>query len=158
MGIESAWVSVAGHVTRRMSQLGFATQAELARRAGISTPTARIFMTGERREEFGYPGTPMRIRVCGALGWTPASIDHILAGGSPIEVEDISQRSPTDLSATEERLRAVERAVDRLERRLPELQARSIEATSDLGASIERLADHLVEMRRRLADVEDRFG
>lgn len=85
----AGWARVAEYVKSRMRELKFTTQAELARRADVSKPTARIFMTGERREGYGYPGEEMRLKVCAALDWADDSIGFILDGGEP-EVVDPS--------------------------------------------------------------------
>lgn len=90
-----------------------------------------------------------RGEVLALFGIARSTLDERIAA---LEAEKAST------SDAEERLLAIEAAVERLERRLPELQARAIKATGDLAGSIERLADHLATVRRRLAAVEDQVG
>lgn len=73
-------------------------QAGLARAAGISDATVRGFMNGQPR---GLPREPTRWAVCDALGWTQDSIDKILAGGEPEELDVVTPRASTPLALSE---------------------------------------------------------
>jgi transcriptional regulator with XRE-family HTH domain len=101
-----AWTYVADHVQRRMNELGI-SQAELARRSKIAT----------------------------ALGWSPDSIDLILAGEEPIPI--------TPLQPIDEVREALKHLADQVadSRRVLEDRSRRIdERLDDLAADVRRLA------------------
>ena len=79
--VYSKWQPVAERVVARMAEIPI-EQAELARKAGVSDPVVRSLMTGRQRAENPRPG-PIR-KVSAALGWTPDSIERILAGDEPV--------------------------------------------------------------------------
>lgn len=111
--MQRRWKQVADHVNARMAEIPI-DQAELARRAGVSHPTVRGLMKGKPRAEDPRPG-PLR-KVSVALGWTPDSIDRILAGGTPRLA-----RTPRPASSTEARLAALEAEVEVIAAGLREL-------------------------------------
>lgn len=99
--IDPDWGRVADSVRSRMASLVI-DQAELVRRSGLSDPFVRAIMRGEPR---GNPRPANLARLAVALGWTPDSIDRLLDGDDPTEVE-ISQRDDVEY-----RLERLERAV-----------------------------------------------
>jgi hypothetical protein len=77
-----AWGRVARQVRGRREALNL-TQEEAVARAdgGISKPVWSLI---ENARQYHYKRRTL-VAVCRALGWTPNSIDAILAGGAPID-------------------------------------------------------------------------
>jgi transcriptional regulator with XRE-family HTH domain len=122
---------VADHVQRRMNELGI-SQAELARRSNVSAPTVRAIMNGTPR---GDTTPPLKSKIATALGWSPDSIDLILAGEEPIPI--------TPLQPIDEVREALKHLADQVadSRRVLEDRSRRIdERLDDLAADVRRLA------------------
>lgn len=90
------WERVAETVKRRRVERGLSQRAA-AQAAGLSPTTwGSLELHHQRLEPLSRP------KIARALGWTPDSLDRILAGGEP---EDDGSGPPR---STEERLNAVE--------------------------------------------------
>lgn len=78
---EQDWANLAVEVKRARESTG-RTQVEAAVDAGISD---QVWSLVERAAQTSYRPRTLS-RIAGALGWTPGSIEDVLAGGSPTEV------------------------------------------------------------------------
>lgn len=83
MKADYGWTRLAAAVQARRNEL-MLSQAELAAKAGISESTVRS-IENERRD--GYRFSTLR-DLSTALGWTPLSVDRVLAGGDPEPVDE----------------------------------------------------------------------
>ena len=93
------WAAVGHAVTKRVEELNW-DQAELVRRSGLSDPLVRGIMRGTPR---GTP-RPKNLRtIAETLGWSSDSIDRILEGGTPVEVDQPAHtwegHQPEDVAA-----------------------------------------------------------
>lgn len=106
-GLKS-WAAVATRIERRIDELKL-SQRELVERSGVSSSTWRSLAAGApvRRND--------KVRgICIALGWTPDSIDRILAGEEPNESpgsEPVQIAAKADRLTPEQR-KAVESIID----------------------------------------------
>lgn len=125
IGDRSGWERVADAVVKRREALGL-TAAQVVERGGdLSTSLLSLI---ENHHQDVYLARKLAA-VCRALGWTPDSIERILAGDEPVEAtaSDKPARQSVD-----ERLRTLERrlgitqadvASKTNEQRLAELEA-----------------------------------
>lgn len=77
------WRAVGEQVTARLHYLGHYNQAAVARESGVSDATWRHAREGRPVNNLGK-----RAAICDFLGWTPDSIDSILAGGEPMLAQE----------------------------------------------------------------------
>lgn len=108
------WASVGRALTRRAFDDLRLTKAELIRRSGISAKTVSRYLAGEpivRRDK--------ERALCAAVGWSPDSVERILAGGDPVEA--VETEPSKSLQQVVDELVA---QVDALEREVAELRAR----------------------------------
>lgn len=100
------WQPVADAVRARMRVLGMHRKADLYRAAGLSEPTVRPLITAELRDR-QEPTEATCQQVAVALRWSPDSINRLLAGKKPVEVEappaatDVVTRSEFEALAAE---------------------------------------------------------
>ena len=129
---------LADHIEARRKQLGL-NPTQLAEAAGLSLQGLKNIRKGKIRnyqERLTLPLTR-------ALGWTPDSIDRLLAGQEPVELVDFVRPNG-----------GVESRVERLEReleRLTGLVAGLVDEVDALGAEVE----HGVRVRRSRAAPEE---
>lgn len=127
--------ALAGHIAARMRQLSLGP-AELAERAGVSQAGLRHLRRGHRKDyqpRFTGP-------VCRALGWTPDSIERILAGGEPVlDGEPAVDRDPT-LREVRDLLRETRDDVARLTALVDDATGTSTAALAALAEQVRRLA------------------
>ena len=109
---EALWAAVGEALTERMAALRM-TKAEVIRGSKVSGKTLDGYLAGQpivRRDKAR--------ELCRTLGWTPDSIDRILRGESPAEVDGdaaIAQRIAAleaGFSEVGQALRAVQAAVE----------------------------------------------
>ena len=86
-------VAVASAIGARCAELGM-KQAELVRASHLSDPTIRRFQRGDTKGT--TPATRQKLAL--ALGWTPDSIDRLLAG---LEPESVSRPAGGPASAVD---------------------------------------------------------
>jgi transcriptional regulator with XRE-family HTH domain len=91
--------ALASAIRKRMADEPGFTQAELVRRSGVSHPTVRALMRGEP----GNRGRTEVRQVSAALGWTPDSIERLLAGNEPLAA-----------TRQDDRLDQIDRKLDRI--------------------------------------------
>ncbi|MGH3443267.1 MAG: helix-turn-helix domain-containing protein [Nitriliruptorales bacterium] len=115
--MDGRWEEVAAAVRRRRGELGI-QQNELAELAAVDVSTLRNI---EHVRRTSYDPVTLA-KVSRALGWETDGIDRVLAGEEPRERPE---PVPADtgvtetarlLGALEERVRAIERRLDRLDR------------------------------------------
>lgn len=99
-----------------MDELGIHSQVELCVAADVSDPTARVFMTGKLRGGKA-PQDVARKKIARALQWTPDSIDRILEGLRPLNLDRRSgaDAEPVDLRELLELVRENARKLDELQ-------------------------------------------
>lgn len=118
MTAQTPWDAVGMALRQRMAALAL-TQAELAKQSGVSDFTLRKIMRGDE----GNYRPALLAKIATALGWTPSSIDDILAGGEPSLPEPAPDSIEARLTAIETVLRELREAVRLLDgspRRDPE--------------------------------------
>jgi transcriptional regulator with XRE-family HTH domain len=143
------WRVARPRIQQRMEELRLSA-ADLARASGLSDKHVRRLLNGD---DMTVPRDQTLWALCDALRWTPDSIDRILAGGEPTEVEDESgEISQIELFA---RWRA------EMERRADENRT-AIGVQSDEQMKLYRqqkrhegeVADALADLREHLVEVE----
>jgi transcriptional regulator with XRE-family HTH domain len=115
---------MAGTIEARRLALGLTVQ-DLIEQTGLTRPGLAPLLRGERRR---YQER-LTLPICRALKWTPDSIERLLAGEQPIELEPITR--PDELSA----LRA----------QVGELTT----LVSELAATVATLGDEVAQLRGR---------
>lgn len=105
------WQAVGRHLRDRMKQLGGMLQKDLIERSGYSSTTVRYYTQGV---EAPY-NEATRAAICAAVGWTPDSIDRILAGKAPRVAAGWEQPDGVGAPTVSRRLEALERRLERLE-------------------------------------------
>lgn len=95
--------AVGGTIENRRIHLGYSKRAA-ARLAGVSEITWRQLESGARQIAPGQhvepsPGKLTKALVCGALQWSPDSIDRLLAGQEPVVVSQPVESGPPDMAA-----------------------------------------------------------
>jgi transcriptional regulator with XRE-family HTH domain len=144
-------------IEQRRLELGLSVQ-DLANQTGLTREGLRPLLRGERRK---YQDR-LKLPVCRVLGWSPDSIDRLLAGGTVITMNgqhDPPERSrdeiKADLDAILQRLAAIEHGllesaprylVDMVERLMEEMEVRDRETERFRRTVEDRLA--LLEERR----------
>jgi hypothetical protein len=117
--------ALADHVSRRMFELGINGPSALARETELTVQGLQPLIRGERRKYQARLTNP----VCRVFGWTPDSIDRILAGGEPVVVmrpppiDDLRAALGTLVDQVAASRRALESRSAQIERRLDELTA-----------------------------------
>lgn len=106
------WKRVGGAIQARIADLAL-SKAEVIRQSGVSDKTLTGYINGNPIKR-----PDKRRELCLALGWTPDSIDRLLAGNEPKELDaapmtDLSKR----FDALDERMAAIEQALRDLLRR-----------------------------------------
>jgi hypothetical protein len=97
------WASSVGKPVRdRRRELDIRSMRKAARVAGVSEAVWRQAETGQRQLSADIIVAPSftadtKAALCRALGWTPGSIDRILAGEEPMELE-VEPESPSQHS------------------------------------------------------------
>jgi transcriptional regulator with XRE-family HTH domain len=115
---------MASTIEARRLALGLTVQ-DLIEQTGLTRPGLAPLLRGERRR---YQER-LTLPICRALKWTPDSIERLLAGEQPIELEPITR--PDELSA----LRA----------QVGELTT----LVSELAATVATLGDEVAQLRGR---------
>lgn len=91
------WERLAGAIRASRTRLRL-TQKELAAAAGVAHNTIKNLESGH----FPYATRPRKLPdVAHALGWTPGSVDAVLAGGDPTVSEPEPQRQVRDVTLPE---------------------------------------------------------
>lgn len=106
------------------------TVSELARKAGVSQQGLMPLRRGEVRNYQERLTGP----VCGALEWTPDSIDRLISGGEPVELD--AATPPVDLA---ERVERLEQVVLRLGRAMVDRDRDVVLSLEDLSGALESL-------------------
>ena len=109
-------------IEARRRALGLTVQ-DLIEQTGLTRPGLAPLLRGERRR---YQER-LTLPVCRVLKWTPDSIDRLLAGGPPVEIEVALE--PDLVAALQEQVDQLTRTVERLQDELTALRAE----VSDLG-------------------------
>lgn len=151
------WHVLAALILARMKDLNL-HQAGLVQRSGVSDPVLRE-LTGTGRDGVVVRDRRPQLlsRLSEALGWTPDSIERILAGGEPELLDPASHDQPTraDLAAlideaTDKILGAVVTAAD--------ADALVADTVAKVAGEVQRaattLADGLSDVRDRLLALE----
>jgi transcriptional regulator with XRE-family HTH domain len=84
--LDQRWHRVGSAVQARMDALGM-NQKDVADASGISPETLRPIRQGTP----GNYSAKTKVKIARALGWSSDSIDAILAGEEPVEVEMTNQ-------------------------------------------------------------------
>jgi hypothetical protein len=143
------WIPVAEAVQARMKALGMHRKADLYRATALSEPTVRPLITAELRDGTDPTDVTCAI-VAEALNWTPESIDLLLAGERPIELEpgvplravaqsDLASRLDEVADEVRELRQTVVRLATFSEDRLPKFDALLATGLPALIERIERL-------------------
>lgn len=126
---KNRWDDVAAAVSARMDALGYLVQADFVRDTGISDPTVRVFQTGRLRGNV-EPSDGSRKRMSVALGWSPDSIDRLLRGEEPVEVEPADELTKR-VAALEAKVQAQGKAIHDLADRLAAALNGPVEAEAE---------------------------
>ena len=105
-------------IEARRRALGLTVQ-DLIEQTGLTRPGLAPLLRGERRR---YQER-LTLPVCRVLKWTPDSIERLLAGGPPVEIEDAAVIAPDSVAALHEQVDALRRTVDELSREVAVLRA-----------------------------------
>lgn len=97
------WGDVAAAVTQRMKDRGLRRQVDLVRATGLSDATVRPFTSGKLRAG-AMPEPISRETVALALRWTEDSIDRILGGSPPLDLDVLRSDWIRELNALREPL------------------------------------------------------
>lgn len=146
MNERNGWKVVARAVTQRMEQLTI-DQATVARTAGLSDAFVRSMMKGTPRAD---PRPNNLAKLCKVLQWTPDSIDRLLDGNPPIEVNQprvVTVQHPSTSVTNDDYLAALADIQDRNEATL-----RRIEALEDRLRGREAVQDDSNERTRDSAE------
>lgn len=110
-GDREGWQRVAARVTtRRIQELGLNADDVVERSGRRISLTVLSLIENARQDAYA---TRVIAGLCAALDWTSDSIERVLAGGEPVEVEHESRAEPSEQ----------DRRLDRLERELAALRA-----------------------------------
>lgn len=111
------WQRVGRAIAQRIATLSL-SKAEVIRRSGVSDKTLTGYIDGQP-----IVRADKRRQLCEALGWTPDSIDALLAGGDPVlaggDDDELAQ-----LRAEIAELRAIVELVPEMQRQLEELRGK----------------------------------
>lgn len=106
-------------IEARRRALGLTVQ-DLIEQTGLTRPGLAPLLRGERRR---YQER-LTLPVCRVLKWTPDSIDRLLAGGPPVEIdEDAASIGPDAVAALHDQLDQLRRTVDELAQDVAALRA-----------------------------------
>lgn len=128
MADEGSWGRVGKAVTERMTERGLQIE-DLAHDSGLTRATIREIRQGRPRQR----PTSTLTRVSLALGWTASSLQQILDGGQPDELE-YEMRSAASTAGLIERLRQRQSAPER-----PELTAADYAELNDRLTRVEQI-------------------
>jgi hypothetical protein len=151
---EHNWSVVATAIAERMDELAW-DQATLVRVSGLSDPFVRGMMNGTPR---GSPRPANLRRLAIGLGWTPDSIDRLLAGEDPVEngtqlpnhtdpQADLIARMERFMAFAQERRADIDQMLARIER-LQDTAVQAVNAVADLGEAV-------LEQRTQLRHIDD---
>jgi transcriptional regulator with XRE-family HTH domain len=140
---DQRWADVATAISARMADLVI-DQAELARRADVSDATVRALMRARPR---GEPRPNNLRKVSAALGWTPDSIDRILAGDDPVDA-----MPPQPADELRESVRDLASQVDEIQRGQETLSRETREQLAELTALVRAVVAQVVETDRPTGD------
>ncbi len=135
MSDEAGWKRVAEAVTSRLVELGMSWTA-LYDSGAISEPTMRAMRRGQPLQR-----PYKRAALTRALGWTPDSIDRLLAGKPAQLVEPVAAGpSYEQVAQLPERVSAIEAELAELRARVallegPGGEVRSLRAAADAGGA-----------------------
>jgi hypothetical protein len=101
---------IAAIIRARRIEVGLDTIQALVDATGLTRQGLQPLLRGEVK---GYQDR-LKIPVCRALGWTPDSIDRLLAGDDPIELDEDEHVAPEKSLVS--RLDELETEVQRLDR------------------------------------------
>jgi AraC-like DNA-binding protein len=159
------WSVVRDHIHPRMAELRLSV-VDLARASGLSEKHVRTLLNDG--PEQSLPREQTRWALCDALHWTPDSIDRILDGDAPLEVDadesgDVSRLDLLDgrLSEIESvasmgltQIRTQQAELAKFWRLLEQLQDAVRSSVADRVAAETQLESADSELRVRLAAVE----
>jgi len=140
---------VAAAVKERMAELNV-DQAEVVRRSGLSDPFVRGIMRGNPR---GTPRPKNLRQFAEALAWSPDSIDRLLAGDDPVEL-DTPTPAGDDVS---DLVGALRQAVSKSDGRDDKLD-QIIALCQGMASNQLAVAHRLDENERRLEALLNHFG
>jgi AraC-like DNA-binding protein len=100
-----AWSDVRSHIHARMAELRLSV-VDLARASGLSEKHVRTLLNDG--PEQSLPREQTRWALCDALRWTPDSIDRILDGDAPLEVDADESGEISRLDQLDGRLSEIE--------------------------------------------------
>lgn len=109
--------AMAQTIEARRHALGLTVQ-DLVEQTGLTRPGLAPLLRGERRR---YQER-LTLPVCRVLRWTPDSIERLLAGGTPVELDQAPALPSDDLAALRRQIEELTRQVASLRAEVADLR------------------------------------